>query len=275
MKALVIGIGGLRGAYDAGVVATLCRELGSHYFDAIYMSSVGVFAGTFYAANQPDVIENTWRNYVSGSQLVNYLNPLRGKNVLDTEYLTEIFQNDKSLLDVDAALNSDTGLWYVLENLETTKSEYIQPNRSNIFDLMRAATAVPLVHKPVELNGIEYIDAGLVDPLPIEKAISDGCRDITVIYNKPREFYVGRGYKMGLAVISRIVQPQLRNQFLALEEKYRKLNKYMDSLDNISVIRPQVDIPYSILATDKKVINDLVDLGIQDAREYLKNSHLA
>ena len=94
MRALVLGVGGLRGAYDAGVAAALCQTLGHTYFDAIYMSSVGVFAGTFFAANQPDVMEHAWRNYVSGKQLVNYANPLRGRNILNTEYLIDIFKND-------------------------------------------------------------------------------------------------------------------------------------------------------------------------------------
>ena len=58
-KALIVGSGGLKGAFEAGAVAKLCRVLGPDYFDAVYASSVGVFAATFFVANQPETIENT------------------------------------------------------------------------------------------------------------------------------------------------------------------------------------------------------------------------
>ena len=54
-KALVVGSGGLNGAYSAGVVAELGRQLGPKHFDAVYASSVGVYAATFLVANQPDL----------------------------------------------------------------------------------------------------------------------------------------------------------------------------------------------------------------------------
>ena len=94
-KALVTGSGGLMGAYDAGVLVILGRELGADYFDSIYASSVGVFISTFFKSGQSDTIENTWRNLVHSKQLVNFTNPLRGKQVLDLEYLAEIFQDER------------------------------------------------------------------------------------------------------------------------------------------------------------------------------------
>ena len=94
-RALILGSGGLAGAYSAGFASELCKKLGNEYFDSIYCYSVGSTIGTFFVANQPDVIENTWRKYVSGKQLIKPLNFLKGKPTLDLDYLISLFNNGK------------------------------------------------------------------------------------------------------------------------------------------------------------------------------------
>ena len=64
-RALVIGMGALRGAYDAGVVVTLCRALGPDYFHAVYGCSAGTYAIAHFVLNQPDSGEKLWREDVS------------------------------------------------------------------------------------------------------------------------------------------------------------------------------------------------------------------
>ncbi len=263
MRALILGIGGLRGAYDAGVAAALCRKLGNTYFDAIYATSVGVFAATFYAANQPDVIENTWRNYVCGNQLVNYRNPFYGRNILDTEYLIDLFKSDKSLLDKNEIFASGVKIQYAVEKLESGKAEYMTPTKENIFDLMLAATAVPIIHKPVILNGDKYIDGSLVDPIPIKKAIADGCDEIVVIYNKPKGFYVSSEYTLVSKVVPLFFSKIIGSQIKGLESLYRNLEDTLEK-ENPLVIRPREKVNFSILNTNKQVINKLVDMGLKD-----------
>ncbi|MBI3458782.1 hypothetical protein HY061_00775 [Candidatus Azambacteria bacterium] len=44
-RALVLGPGGLAGAFSGGVVATLGRVLGYNYFSAVYGCSAGAYTG--------------------------------------------------------------------------------------------------------------------------------------------------------------------------------------------------------------------------------------
>jgi predicted patatin/cPLA2 family phospholipase len=266
MKALVLSVGGLRGAYDAGVAAALCRKLGHKYFDAIYMSSVGSFAGTFLAANQPDTIENTWRNYVCGNQLVNYLNPLRGRDIIDTEYLIEIFKNGKSFLDLETIFSSGIKLNYVVTNLKTDSVEYLVPTKENIFDVLLAASAMPIAHRPVNLNGTEYTDGAIINPLPIQKALDDGHKEIVVIYNKSSDYELSKAKKLRLKLASRLAPLPVRKKMTKMEEVRKSLEKKFDN-ENVIVIRPSSPIKSSILNTNKRVINRLFNLGLKDGNE--------
>ena len=62
-RALALGHGALYGGYSAGVAAEFARELGE-YFDEGNFASVGVFAGTYSAARQPDDSLSIWCRYV-------------------------------------------------------------------------------------------------------------------------------------------------------------------------------------------------------------------
>jgi predicted patatin/cPLA2 family phospholipase len=74
-RALIIRGGAMKGAYLVGVIAEFHRQgITADYFDAIYSNSVGVFEQVFYAANQPYFMENTWREYVHGKQLIDFFN---------------------------------------------------------------------------------------------------------------------------------------------------------------------------------------------------------
>src|SRR3989338_236990 len=117
-RALILKGGTMRGAFVVGALKTVHRLLGVDYFDAIFATSVGVFEQAFFAANQPDIMENTWREYVHGKQLINFTNPFRGKPILDLDYLVDLFQSDKSRLNINAMRNSRPQLFTFVTDYE-------------------------------------------------------------------------------------------------------------------------------------------------------------
>ncbi len=184
-KALVVGSGAMYGAYGAGVLAELGRQLGPEYFDSIYASSVGVFAATFFVAGQPDVIEETWRGHVDGRKLINLFRVWRA---LKLHYLEEIFQDERSRLDVDAVFRSRTRLEYVLTKLPEGRAVYHSPTRENIFRLMSASCAIPVMHGSIRVGGDEFLDGGLSNPLPVARALEDGAGLVVAVSNRGAGF---------------------------------------------------------------------------------------
>lgn len=271
-RALVIGGGGLRGAYGAGVLSTLCKKLGPDYFDAVYASSVGVFAATFFLSNQPDTIEHTWRNFVSDKQLVNYSHLLKKRNILDLEYLVEIFQNKKSLLDIEAVMNNPSTIVYTLTEYPSGKETHHIPARQNIFDLMRASAALPLVHGPVTINGRKYIDGGISNNLPVHKALADGCNEILVVHNKPERSYGDQKSWILSRITSLYLPPAIVHLMKMSIKQMQSLEKEIFLNPRISIIRPNRQLPLtSILDRNKLRINASFDMGVTDAKDFLNN----
>lgn len=273
-RALVIGIGGLRGAYDSGVAAELCRELGPDYFNSFYGCSAGSYASAFFLANQPNVIENVWRSYVYGGRLVNFFNPLRGRSIFDLEYLANLFRTGETRLRVERVCNAKALLTIVLTDFHTGRPVYIHPIRDNMLDFMNASSALPFLHPPVTIDGVQYIDGSLSDPLPFQKALTDGHDEVVVVYNKPKGFLVGNRYDMVSHLLAMGMPKHIAHLVRTLKFRFQEIERGLESEPCLKIIRPKVQLPLkSILDTNKTRLNACVDMGIADAKEFLKTYH--
>lgn len=273
-RALVIGMGGLRGAYDAGVAAELCRNLGPDYFDTIYACSAGVYVAAYFVAGQPDYVEHVWRNNLDGNKLVNFFNPISGRDILDLEYLTYLMHSHEMLLETKKLPFGSGRLIYILTNRKTGQSVYIEPTKEQIFALMNASSALPFLHPPITIDGVAYIDGSLSDPLPFAKALADGHDEVVVVYNKPEGFFVGSRYDTFSHLLALGLPRQVGKLVKNLKFRFQDIERELIGDPRLKVIRPKVQLPLkSILDTNKARLNACVDMGIADAKEFLKTYH--
>jgi len=267
----VVGGGGLRGAYAVGVLRELHRHGGSDQFDAIYAVSVGVFASTFFAADQVSTLENSWRQHVHGSQLINFWNLFRGRAVLDLDYLIDIFQSAKSWLSLDRVYSAHPDLFYVVTNYHTGEPEYPSAKSPRIFSLMKASSALPIMYsKAVHVDGARYIDGGVSDPIPVQKALDDGCQDITVILTRPKKVRTPvPGLLSTLALRSKPARAALETMHRRWNDSERLLERLSRSSDcELTVFRP-TQLEVTRLSRDRKLIVRAIDRGEADARKKL------
>ena len=273
-RALIIGSGGLRGAYDAGVAAELCRNLEHSYFDSIYACSAGAYTAAYVATNQPDALEHMWRYDLDGRKFVNFQNPLRGRNSLDLEYLIDLMSRPRTLLDRKYLQSSSSRLIYALTQKINGETAYIAPSHNDVFLLMTASAAIPFLHKAVAIGKTRYIDGSLSDPLPFKKALADGHDEIIIVYNKAKGFLDGKGYDSLMDIIALALPGHMRRFAKTLKARFEETEEQLEKLKQVKVIRPKIQLPLkSILDSNKARLNACVDMGIADAKEFLKTYH--
>jgi NTE family protein len=158
---LVLGGGGARGFAHIGVLKML-DVLGIKP-DLIVGTSAGSVAGAFYAAgyNGFDLqmlayeldraTVTDWslfsKGLLRGDALQNFVNRQLGNRNID--------QLKIPFAAVAARLDTGQGVLF---------------QRGNIGQAVRASSAVPGVFQPTLINGVEYVDGGLVSPVPIRYA---------------------------------------------------------------------------------------------------------
>ena len=190
-RALVLQGGTMRGAYLVGAMKKIYELLGLNYFDTILATSVGVFEQAFFAADQPDIMENTWLKYVHGRQLINIFNPLKGKAILDLDYLVDLFQSDKSLLNLQALKNSKPNLLTFIADYKTREPKIVNLKEAPVFDLMRATCALPIIYpRKVLIDGKRYVDCWMAPKDKLRAVLHENLKDYNEVlaitaYKKP------------------------------------------------------------------------------------------
>ena len=78
---------------------------------------------------------------------------------------------------------------YKRQNLDTGEVEYFDKSYHEQDDiLIKAACALLLLTKPVAFNHGTYMDGGLVDMIPIEQSIRQGCTKHVFISTKEENY---------------------------------------------------------------------------------------
>lgn len=273
-KALVLGSGGLNGAYSAGFVSELCRKLGPNYFDSIYCYSVGATTGTFFVANQPDTIENTWRNYIHGTRLIKPHNFFLGKPMLDLDYLISLFKNDISRLDVNAAISSKIDLNYVLIDYYSGEILCKKPNKDNIFELIKACCSLPIVSGPSRVGDKLFFDAAFVSGgLPLLEKITENHDKVIVVLNMPKDYKPRIIWwpiiNLFFPIASYFYPKLLRRVFKKRKDQSQKNLEYAIKNKKVQIIAPTRIILDSGGDSNIKKIQKTIELGKQDTKLFL------
>lgn len=192
-KALLVAGGGMKGSFAGGALYALNQTVPSTYFDLILGVSSGSCAAAYYTTGYETSHEDglrildIWRKELTGNKLISLLNPFFGKTFLDQEYLIDYLFGTKYRLPSEYLEKKETTPFYVVvTNLAKTRAEYIKATASNVLNLLKAATSLPIATRGKwKLGGQYYGDGGISDPIPLESVIQAGYKDITLVLNSP------------------------------------------------------------------------------------------
>lgn len=182
--AFVLSGGGNLGAAQVGGLLALL-EAGIRP-DLVVGCSVGALNGTFLAADpslaQVEVLADVWRELTSGSvfatprrrQLVNVM---RGRDhVLENSGLRELIRR---LSPVDDLADCRVPMQVVTTDIEVGASAWFTSGPAE--DILAASAALPGLFPPVELNGRLHVDGGVLQPLPVGRALDLGVATTYVL----------------------------------------------------------------------------------------------
>ena len=172
---LVLGSGGARGLAHIGVIHWL--EESDFKIKAIVGCSIGAVIGGIYAAGKLDVYEQWVRN-LTKADIVTLLDLsweksglVRGERLVNT--LIGLV-GEKLIEDLPIAFTA------VATDLRGQKEVWIRSG--SLFDAMRASFAIPLFFTPFKLKGVDLVDGGILNPVPIAPTACDET-DITIAVN--------------------------------------------------------------------------------------------
>ncbi len=172
---LILGSGGARGLAHIGVVHWL--EENNFKIKSIVGCSIGAVIGGIYAAGKLDVYEQ-WVRALTKVDIVTLLDLswdksglVRGEKLVNT--LIGLV-GEKLIEDLPISFTA------VATDLRGQKEVWIRSG--SLFDAMRASFAIPLFFTPFKYKGVDLVDGGILNPVPIAPTSGDET-DMTIAVN--------------------------------------------------------------------------------------------
>ena len=177
--ALALGGGAARGFAHVGVIKAL--EAQGIVPDIIVGTSAGSVVGALYAAGYNGFEIQQLSMEIDESQVSDWSMPNRG--VIKGEALQDFINHAVKQRTLEKMTKT-----FAVVATDLHSGEMIVFRTGNTGMAVRASSAVPGVFQPVSINGHEYVDGGLVSPVPVRVARALGADFVIAvdISDKPK-----------------------------------------------------------------------------------------
>lgn len=183
--AFVLGGGGRWGAVEVGMIQAL-NEAGVEP-DLILGTSIGAFNGAVIAdysgAEGVERLTKFWME-VAGADL--FQSSFLDRAIRVATLKPSLHETDELRVLVEKAIHPDTLIedlhvryQCVAASIENTTERWF--TSGSLVDAVLASSAVPALFPPVEINGEHFYDGGLVDSVPLSRAVQLGADTVYVL----------------------------------------------------------------------------------------------
>lgn len=268
---IVLEGGAARGIFTAGVLDYLMEQ--DVYFNNVIGVSAGSCSGTSYISRQVGRAKKTMIHEEYPFKYINMKKYIKTRSLMDMETLFEIIPNDIYPFDYETFFQSEMNLYIGVTNCITGEGEFLQVNEGEqeLMTACRASSSLPLVAPMITIDGQQYLDGGLSDSIPLQKAIDLGEEKIILILTRQSDY----SKKPNTTGMNRIYGRKYREYpelVKCLRRRYRQYNEVSERIaqleaeGRIFVIRPEVK-PVSRLEDDQKVMEEFYDHGYSVMKE--------
>jgi predicted patatin/cPLA2 family phospholipase len=186
--ALVVEGGGMRGVVSAGMTAALERLGLTRCFDLVVGASAGAINGAALIAGVAREGAAAYHGPLASRQFVNPARALRGRPVIDVDYVLEYASEGLDAGRHERVLASPIELHCVAVSVETAEPVTFSGMRSKaeLYDAVLASSRMPWAGgPPVEIEGRRYVDGGLGSAIPVAEALSAGATHVLALQTRP------------------------------------------------------------------------------------------
>ena len=272
MKIGIIDVGGgFRDIYGAGVLDA-CMEQGIR-FDYCIGISAGSANLASYLSGQAGRSYTFYMEYVFRREYASLDNWLKTRNYVNLNYVYGTLSNSDGENPIDySAIERNPASFYVGAcNAMTGEPIYFDRTylAQDHYDIFKASCALPVFCRPYTIEGIPYLDGGISDPIPLDKAFNDGCDKVVLILTRPID-------QPRQARKDRVIADLLSRSYPKAGERMRiryqtynagvALAQRLQAQGKVLIVAPDDICGLSTLTKDQKKLKAMYEKGVRDAR---------
>ena len=267
---LVLGSGAARGLAHIGILKVLHDA--KIPIDIISGTSIGALIGALYAAgiHPNELIKRAISlNWIS---ILNLLDPTINKSGLIRGEKIERFISTL----IGNIRFEDLKIPFACQCTDINSGKIISFKKGNLVEAIRASISVPGIMIPVEYNGNQLVDGGLIDPVPVKEAQILGASHVIAVdvttdvqkytsYQEKKKNGIFSNFFSKKIHIPNTYQIILKSIYI-MESEIARHNLAANSPDIL--IKPQID-QFRLFEFYKT--KEIIETGIKAAKDNLNN----
>lgn len=267
---LVLEGGAMRGMFTAGVLDVLLDE--QIAVDGAVTVSAGALFGINYPAKQRGRVLRYNLKYLHDKRYMGWHSLFTTGNVVNKAFAFYELPFTLDPFDQATFATSQIDFWVTLTNIETGEPEYVKITDAFAqMEALRATSAMPMVSRVVEIEGKKYLDGGISDSIPLDKAMALGYDKIIVILTRPLDYRKKPSnnwlFKLFYRHYPKLIE-RWENRYAEYNQAVEKVIE-MEKAGKIFVIRPSESLDISRLEKDLAKVQAMYDLGVKDGQAAL------
>ena len=269
---LVLEGGGMRGLFSAGVMDVMMEH--GIRFDGIVGVSAGATFGCNYKSHQVGRVLRYNVRFKDDPRYMGVRSLLCTGDLVAAEFSYHTLPNELDVFDFDAFNKDPAEFHIVCTDAETGEPVYQRLDVMNDEGLewIRASASMPLVSRPVSLEGRLLLDGGISDSIPLRYFQSQGFGRNIVILTQPKGFFKKKTKLMPLFHLFMRRYPAVVQAMSRRHLMYNEELSYLETQEqegNILLIYPQDILPIGRTEQDEAKMRRVYQMGRKKAEEML------
>ena len=273
MKGLVLEGGGFRGMYTCGVIDVFMEN--GICFDEVVGVSAGAAFGCNIKSKQIGRALRYNKRFCRDSRYSGLKSFIKTGDLYNKEFAYGIVPTILDPFDTKTFRENPLKFTVVCTDIHTGNPVYheIQNGDATDIEWIRASASIPIVSKPVKLDGYELLDGGVSDSIPVNWMLERSDKTVIVL-TRDKSYHKEPMKYIHLLKKAFKEYPNLQK---ALENRYIVYNKTLDEIEQLEregkvfVIRPSKPISCAMIEKDPNHLQEIYDIGRRDALHYLED----
>ncbi len=274
---LVLEGGGMRGVFTSGVLDAFMKH--GVTFNYIVAVSAGACNGMSYMSHQPGRARFSNIDMLKKYDYIGLRHLFRYGSIFDPVLLYDRLPNELYPYDWDAYYENPATYEMVVTHCQTGRCEYLSEHSGDnkrLMAIVQATSSLPIVSNIIDVDGKPMLDGGIIDSIPIERAIAMGHETNIVVCTRERGFrnsekdrkipkFIYKRYPRLRVALSHRVEAY--NQQLALVER-------LEDEGRIICIRPEGPVNVGRAEKDIKKLENLYAEGLRLGEKFCEKYKL-
>lgn len=269
---IVLEGGGMRGLYSAGILDVLMEN--EIWADGIVGVSAGAVFGGNYKSKQIGRAIFYNKEVCKDSRYGTIRSLIKTGDMFEVEFCYHEIPEKLSPVDHNTYEKNPVEFYVTCTDVNTAEAVYHKSvTMKESLKWIQASASMPLVSRPVEIDGKEYLDGGIAESIPIDFFRTKGFDKNIVILTRPRGYRKGKN-KMILA--SKIFLKRYPAVIKAMKNRHIGYNQTLEKVfelekkGEVLVFCPQKDVMVSRTESNPEKLQMIYDAGRKDALERLE-----